>query len=229
MPNRLTAQLTLLLSLILLIPVSHADVIKIGVLSDKDFRTTMKAWDGTADYLKQQLPQHVFQILPYSKQSDLVIDLEKNKLDFLLTGKQNLAPIVADFPFVPILNAKNNTTQWVLARHHNMPYTVTYSITDALLKLSARHQAKAGYITWKLASNTEIQLSTRQKIKQLYNQLCILTGEILNKYWAIFIAALLSATLILLYRQWDRYHTRIAEVNKHRQQPRDPNLSNTVS
>ena len=228
MPNRLTALLVLLLSLTMVPLISHAEVVKIGVLSGQNFRTTMKEWRSTATYLKQQLPQHVFQILPYSQQSDLVTDLEKNKLDFLLTKKHDLAQLMADFSLNPILNVEKNTAQWILAHSYNLPSTVAYSITDALLKLPANHPAKAGYPLWTLASNTEVQLSTQQQLKASYNQLMALALEMLNQYWALLFAALLSALQILLYRKWDRYHTRITEVKKHQQQHRDPSLSDTV-
>lgn len=208
--------------------ISHAEVIKIGVFSSQSFRATIEEWASITTYLKQQLPQHVFQILPYSQQSDLVTDLEKNKLDFLLTRKHDMAQLMAGFSLNPILNVEKNTTQWILARSYNLPYTVTYSITDALLKLPANRQAKTGYPRWTLASNTEVQLSTQQQFKQLYNQLAALAAEMLNQYWTLLMAALMSAILILLYRKWDRHHTRITDVKKHQQQPRDPSLSDTV-
>lgn len=188
----------------------------------------MEEWASTATYLKQQLPHHVFQILPYSQQSDLVTDLKKNKLDFLLTRKHDLAQLMADFSLNPILNVEKNTTQWILARSYNLPYTVTYSITNTLLKLPVNHQVKAGHPHWTLSSNTEVQLSTQQQFKQLYNQLAALAAEMLNQHWTLLMAALLSTILILLYRKWDHYHTRITNVKKHQQQPRDPSLSDTV-
>lgn len=228
MTNRLTAMLTLLLSLGLYTSLSHAEIIKIGVLSEQSFRTSIKQWSSTANYLEQQLPQHVFQILPYSQSADVITDLKKNKLDLVLSQKTDLSGLITDFSLHSILNVQKRNTQWVLARNHNLPDTISYPVTKALLQLPASLEAKAGHYKWTPANNTEIQLSITQKLKQVYNQFTSLITGILNQYWTLLIAAFLSASLILLYRKWDRHHTRLTEINKHQQQPRDPSLSDTV-
>lgn len=228
MPDRLTAMLTLLLSLSIFPFTCQAEIIKIGVLSGQNFSTTIKQWSTTTSYLKQQLPQHIFQILPYSEQADLVTDLEKNKLDLLLTRKHNLTRLMTNFSLHPILNIEKSHTKWILARHHSLPYTVSYSISNALLQQATSLEVKNGDRQWVLSSDTDVQLSVTQKIKQRYNQFVNIAADILNQHWKLLIAALLSAILILVYRQWDRHHTRLNEINKHQQQPRDPSLSDTV-
>ena len=198
----------------------HAEVIKIGIFSDQNFRTTMKEWGSTSSYLKQQLPQHVFQILPYSHYSDLVTDLKKHKLDLVLTKQQELSQLMTTFTLTPVLNVEKNTTQWILSHNQGLPHSITNSISAVLLKPSTQTQ-------WSLSTRAEIQLSTQQQAKQIYNQTMVLSENILKQYWTLLVAALLSALLILLYRQWDRYH-RAAEVKKHKQQAFDASLSDTV-
>ena len=57
----------------------------------------MKQWQSTASYLSSKLPQHIFQVLPYSNTADLKTDLRKNKLDFLLTANNEVSQFVAEF------------------------------------------------------------------------------------------------------------------------------------
>ncbi|MGD8526198.1 MAG: hypothetical protein PVJ63_08105 [Thioalkalispiraceae bacterium] len=221
------AAFVFLLNLVITPICAHSEVIKIGVLSQQNFRSTMQGWATTSHYLGRQLPQHVFQILPYSRQADLVTDLARNKLDFLLTGKQPLTELMTDFSLNPILNVEKNTRQWILSSSHNLPDALILSITEALLK-PARKQKELVGGQWTRVSHSEIQLSFQQQLQQVYNQSVTTLSSILARYWTLLIAVLVSSLLILLYRQWDRYHTRVTEVKKHRQQSHDPGLNDTV-
>lgn len=228
MPHRLTTIFALLLSLSLFSSLSQAEIIKIGVLSDENFRTSIKQWSTTSKYLKQQLPQHVFQVLPYSLQADILTDLRKNKLDFVISRETELSALLADFSLQPVLHMEKNHVEWILAHNQNLTDTLNYLVTHALLQQPASRQTGPGNSQWALLGNTNIQLSTTQQLKQVYNQSISLATGALNQHWTLLVAALLSAILILIYRKWDRHNTRLTEINKHRQQPRDPKLSDTV-
>ena len=209
---------------------SHAEVVKIAVLSTQDFHASMKQWQSTANYLSSKLPQHVFQVLPYSNTADLKTDLRKNKLDFLLTGNSELSQFVAEFAFIPVLNAgsKKQQNQWVLSRNKQLSYQLTYSISDVLLKLPASHKAlkQSAIANWTLSDNT-VSISSSQKVQQLYTTSAELAAALFKQYWSILLAILLSGLLILAYQKWDRYH-REQLVKKHRAQRNDPSLSDTV-
>ncbi len=62
-----------------------ANVIKIGVFSPSGFEDGMHRWQPTASYLESQLPQHLFQMLPYRNLQELEQDAVRGKFDFILT------------------------------------------------------------------------------------------------------------------------------------------------
>jgi hypothetical protein len=229
---RITIILSLLLTACIAPNILHAEVVKIGVLAPQGFHSSMTQWQSTSDYLSSQMPQHVFQILPYSRFSDIKTDLKKNKLDFLLVKKSELPRFVTDFSLRPLLNTKPgaNNTSWTLARNTQLPYQLIYSITDVLLKLPANHQAisLSGFKGWELSSDEQVAISSTQQLTKLYNTAFALTKAAIKQYWALMLAGILSALLIVLYRKWDRYHIRRAQVKQHSQQSRDPSLSDTV-
>lgn len=230
MRSRVIAILALLIALSFSFR-SHAEVVKIAVFSNQDFHASMKQWQGTTDYLASRLPQHVFQILPYSNHADLETDLRRNKLDFVLTAKSELSPFVAEFAVIPVLNtvSSKGNTSWTLARNRQLSYQLTHSISDALLKLPSKHKAfKTSAITgWKLSGDSQVAISPGQKLKKLYNTFVELVATLFNQYWSLLLAALVSALLIFVYHKWDRYH-RQQQVKKHREQQNDPSLSDTV-
>lgn len=231
MLSRIIAFVALLLSLCLPLQI-NAEIVKIGVLSSQDFHRSMKQWKDTADYLTTKIPEHVFQILPYSRYTDLETDMNKNKLDFLLTTKPALSRFVADFSVIPVMNSKaaKNAESWVLIRKRQLPYQLIFSVSDALLNLPVKHKAlhNAGFTAWQLSGDVHIEISSNQKLKKLYNTSAELMIAVLKQYWSFILATLVSGLLILLYRKWDRYHTRLSRVKAHRQQENDPSLSDTV-
>ena len=231
MPSRVIAFVTLLVTLCLPFQ-TNAEIVKIGVLSTQDFHSSMKQWKGTADYLTAKVPEHVFQVLPYSRYTDLETDMSKNKLDFLLATKPALASFVADFSVIPVMNsnAGKNADGWVLVRKRQLPYQLTFSVSEALLNLPTRHKALqlSGLTDWQLSEDAQVAISSNQKLKKLYNTSSELVVAVLNQYWSFILAALVSSLLILLYRKWDLYHTRQSKIKAHRQQANDPSLSDTV-
>lgn len=231
MQSRVIAFVALFLSFSLPLQ-TNAEIVKIGVLSSQGFHSSMKQWQDTADYLTAKIPEHVFQILPYSRYPDLETDMNKNKLDFLLAAKHELPRFVADFSVMPVMNSKvvNNTEGWALVRKRQLPYQLTFSVSDALLNLPARHKAlqHSGLSSWQLSGDAHIAISSNQKLKKLYNASTELVIAVLKQYWSFILAAMVSGLLILLYRKWDLYHTRQSKIKAHREQSNDPSLSDTV-
>lgn len=230
MQSRVYAVLALLL--VLSFPFrASAEVVKIAVYSSQDFHASMKQWQSTADYLAVKLPKHVFQVLPYSNYSDLQVDLRKNKLDFVLTAKDEIPQLVAEFAVIPVLNSSsaNQDKAWTLAQNPGLPYHLIYSISHALLKLPANHSAlkQPAIGSWQLSGDGQVAISSSQKLLRLYNNTVELVSALFKQYWTFLLACLLSCVLILLYRKWDHYH-RAQQVKKHRQQDNDPRLSDTV-
>ena len=83
----LTRKFALLLLLLgTAVPLAQADLIKIGMLSTDGFEKDMRKWQPTADYLGQQIPGHVFQILPYKSSAALHRDAAREKFDFIFTN-----------------------------------------------------------------------------------------------------------------------------------------------
>jgi hypothetical protein len=231
MPFRVIAYLAVFFTLALPLRLS-AEVVKIGVLSSQGFHTSMKQWQGTANYLTTSIPGHVFQILPYSRYADLETDMNKNKLDFLLAAKHELSRFVADFSVMPLMNSMTGkyNNEWTLTRKRQLPYQLTFSVSEALLKLPARHNAmkRSGLTSWQLSADAHVAISSEQKLKKLYNTSTELALMAVKQYWTFILAILVSGLLILLYRKWDLYHSRQAKVKAHRQQSNDPSLSDTV-
>ena len=231
MPFRVIAYVALFLTLALPLRLS-AEVVKIGVLSSQGFHTSMKQWQGMANYLTTSIPGHVFQILPYSRYADLEMDMKKSKLDFLLSAKHELPRFAADFSVMPLMYATTGKYQneWALTRKRQLPYQLTFSVSEALLKLPARHIAMKGsdLTSWKLSADTHVTISADQKLKKLYHTSSELAFAVVKQYWSFILAILVSGLLLLLYRKWDLYHSRQAKVKAHRQQTNDPSLSDTV-
>lgn len=230
MPSRVIALITLFISLTTAFQV-NAEVVKIGVLSPQGFHASMKQWQATANYLTAKIPSHVFQVLPYTRYSDLETDMNKNKLDFLVAAKQELPRFAADFSITPVMNSRltDNTEGWVLVRKRQMPYELTFSVSQALLNLPGKHKAlrDPGIAGWQLSADAHVAISTGQKLKKFTHSLGELLTAILNQYWMYLLAAFVSGLLIVLYRLWDRYHLA-QELKRHRQQTNDPSLSDTV-
>lgn len=231
MPFKVIAYIALFLTLALPLRLS-AEVVKIGVLSSQGFHTSMKQWQATANYLTTSIPGHVFQILPYSRYADLETDMKKSKLDFLLVAKNELTRFAADFSVMPLMNATtgNYKNEWTLARKRQLPYQLTFSVSEALLNLPARHKAMkgSGLTSWQLSADAHVAISSEQKLKKLYHTSTELAFAAIKQYWTFILAILVSGLLILLYRKWDLYHSRQAKVKAHRQQSNDPSLSDTV-
>lgn len=231
MPSRVIALVALLFTLMLPFQ-SNAEVVKIAVLSPQTFHASMKQWQSTADYLNTKIPEHVFQVLPYSRYSDLETDMNKNKLDFLLVATHELPRFVADFSVIPVMNSTplKNNDGWALAHKRQLPYQLTYSVSEALLNLPIKHKAMkhTGQKGWQLASNTNVAISSEQKLKQFYSTSSELVVAALKQYWSFILAGLVSMLLIFIYRKWDLYHTRQEKIKAHRQQANDPRLSDTV-
>lgn len=231
MLSRLITFIALLSTLSLPVQV-NAELVKIGVLSSQDFHTSMKQWQETANYLTARIPGHVFQVLPYSRYVDLETDMNKNKLDFLLASEKELPRFVTDFSVVPLMNARTgkNAPQWSLTRKRQLPYQLTFSVSEALLKLPAKHKTlkNSGITAWQLFGDAKVAISADQKLKQLYTMSTELASAVFRKYWTIILSILVSGLLLLAYRKWDHYHARQAKVKAHRQQSNDPSLSDTV-
>lgn len=231
MPYRIIAYITLFLTLAMPLRI-HAEVVKIGVLSEQGFHSSMKQWQDTANYLTAKIPGHVFQVLPYSRYSDLKTDVNKNKLDFLLAAKHELPRFVTEFSVIPLMIAQAGKSgpEWSLTRKKQLPYQLTYSVSEALLKLPAKHNAmkRPGLSTWQLSEEAHVAISSEQKLKKLFHTSTELALGVVKQYGAYLLALLVSSLLIYLYRKWDQYHTRQAKIKEHRQQANDPSLSDTV-
>jgi hypothetical protein len=156
----------------------------------------------------------------------------KSKLDFLLAAKHELPRFAADFSIMPLMYATTEKykNEWALTRKRQLPYQLTFSVSEALLNLPARHNAMkgSGLTSWHLSADAHVAISTSQKLTKLYNTATELAFAAVKQYWTFILAILVSGLLILLYRKWDLYHSRQAKIKAHRQQSNDPSLSDTV-
>lgn len=220
-----------IISVICLPAQANAELVKIAVLSSQDFQASMKKWQSTADYLTATIPSHVFQILPYSHYPDLESDMKKNKLDFLITAKNELPRFAVKFSIMPLMTSKpmKKETSWALVRKRNLPYQLSYRVSEALLNLTARHNAlkHARLAGWKLSADAEVSISPEQKVKKQVSTFIKVTTSLIMKYRSYLLAVLVSALLIFLYRKWDQYHLA-QQARQHRQQDNDSSLSDTV-
>jgi hypothetical protein len=210
----------------------NAEVVKIAVFSPQNFHVSMKQWQATANYLTAKIPAHVFQVLPYTSYSDLETDMKKNKLDFLIAAKHQLPRFATEFPIIPVMNSRssNHTNDWALVRKRQLPYQLTFSVSEALLNLPEKHKAlkQSGIAGWKISADAHVAISQGQKLKKVFHTSYELVSDVVNQYRSYILAALVSGLLIFLYQLWDRYHLA-QQLKKHRQQRNDPRLSDTVS
>lgn len=209
--------LFLLLNLALIPSTSYSEVIKIGVFSNQDFRATMAQWGSTAVYLKQQLPHHVFQILPYSRRVDLATDLQQNKLDFLLSQRSQTGQLVAEFSLKPLLSHQSgNQADWVLSNNHGLSTSITQSITDSLLQKNLENATSSD--AWQVIDSHLIKLTQKQQLNRIYNESSPVVFGWLKDYSMFIVAILFSMLLILAHRKWEHYHLARTQAKKHRQQ-----------
>lgn len=211
----------MLLVLILLQgPLASAEVIKIGVFSGDNFTQSMKKWQPTASFLKQQMPEHVFQVLPYSDYNHLSTDLARNKLDMLLTESSNMAEVMSEYSLFPIVRHGS----WTLARNTQLSASLANLVSAKLLKYPGEHKK----LYWQLIGSGEIELSVMQSLSAWVRQAGHDVFLFLKAYLNLLIACLVASLLIFSYRHWDRYHMEKSQAEQHRQQPHNEELNNSV-
>ncbi|MDD2265898.1 HD domain-containing phosphohydrolase [Sulfuricurvum sp.] len=82
------------------------EVVYIGVLAHKNFATTQSAWNPTAEYLNQKIPDYTFKIIPL-KFEDFPNYLRDQKIDFVVTNSAYYVELEYRFGISRIATLKN--------------------------------------------------------------------------------------------------------------------------
>ena len=135
---------------------TQADVIKIGAYATQGFQADMKKWQPTADYLTQQLPNHYFQVLPYSNIDELHADAARGKFDFILTHPASYIELEHQLGAQRILTlnnlhqgkTQNQLSTVIFTRADNQQIDKLRDLKNQSLMASDKHDFAGWQLAW---------------------------------------------------------------------------------
>lgn len=106
MKTRIYLMFGLLFLFLLSSSVSAKERVNIGVLAHKNYESTHKMWDPTAEYLNDKIPQYDFHIIPL-RFEEFPLYLRDKKIDFVITNSAYYVELENRFGISRIATLKN--------------------------------------------------------------------------------------------------------------------------
>lgn len=161
---RLIRSILLLFVMCLMSQPLLANIIKIGVFSPSGFEDGMHRWQPTADYLESQLPQHLFQMLPYRDLQELEQDALGGKFDFVLTHPASFVKLEQQAGLIRLLTRQQQEKS--LRHAHTATVIFTRADNKAIKKIKDFKQIR--FITTEASDFSGWQLT---RLELLHHQL----------------------------------------------------------